>query len=540
MAGEVVLTSFLTLFSVALARLGHGSWPSALALTPPLAVAVLTPLRRVLPSAVLVIAAGLSGHFALPLLPVAAWSAARRVESPRRISAVFAASFVAFSLCLVGVGTLVRADALSLGLWAASSSLAFLFFAGLPALVGRYRVQRRRLLQALRERNEQLLRERAWVAEQSRVRERQRIAQDMHDSLGHQLTLIAVHAGALELDRSLVGDARTAVGVVRDAAVNAMRELRTVVGVLSDAEGDGIEQSGPRGVGGIDGLVAVCAAGTRARIERSGEPRPLTVAADACAYRLVQEGLTNAYKHAPGAAILVELRWEPDAVVVAVANEPPRPGGGGTALVSGGNGLIGLRERARLAGGMVHSGPSADGGFRLAAVLPYPRDGRGDEATSVVAADDFGEQPALRGPGDVGADSSQAGTDGKPGRKMENKTAKRIAWGCGGSVVVFMMIVAVAIFGIRKVVHETHRSSIDTSTYDSITVGQDEKSVRSGLPSGNGSLVRGFGGDIPADPPGDKCVHYLSRPVFAAHVKVYRFCFKGGKLVEKSVLAARN
>ncbi len=110
-------------------------------------------------------------------------------------------------------------------------------------------------------------------------------------------------------------------------------------------------------------------------------------------YRIVQEGLTNAHKHAPGAPITVELRHEPDSLVVEVANGPV-PAGAPAAppAISGGQGLAGLRERARLVGGMVHSGPAPDGGFRVAGVLPYGDGsapaGRKD-ATSVAPAGDF-------------------------------------------------------------------------------------------------------------------------------------------------------
>lgn len=93
--------------------------------------------------------------------------------------------------------------------------------------------------------------------------------------------------------------------------------------------------------------------------------RPLATTADHAAYRVVQEGLTNAHKHAPGASISIGLRYEPDSLVVEVANGPvaePMPSG----VASGGQGLTGLAERARLVGGMVHAGPTADGGFRLA------------------------------------------------------------------------------------------------------------------------------------------------------------------------------
>lgn len=221
------------------------------------------------------------------------------------------------------------------------------------------------------------------VAWQARLRERQRIAQDMHDSLGHQLALIAVHTGALEVDRELSERQREVVGVLRNASVTAMHELREVVGILRDgveavdgtplAPGRAGDETGraARGIAGIEGLVeAARASGTSVGLRRSGDERTLAPAADHAAYRIVQEALTNAYKHAPGAPIGVELRYEPDTFVVEVLNERPTDGPAKD-VVSGGQGLDGLAERARLVGGMCHAGPADGGGFRVAGMLPY-------------------------------------------------------------------------------------------------------------------------------------------------------------------------
>lgn len=155
------------------------------------------------------------------------------------------------------------------------------------------------------------------IVGQARLMERQRIAQDMHDSLGHQLALISVHTGALEVDPELTVRQREAVGVLRGASVCAMHELREVVGILrDDVPGPGRGEDGQRaarGIAGIEELTeAARAAGSAVELRRTGESRALAAASDHAAHRIVQEALTSAYKHAPGAAITVELRYEPD------------------------------------------------------------------------------------------------------------------------------------------------------------------------------------------------------------------------------------
>ncbi|MDV9192516.1 histidine kinase, partial [Streptomyces sp. SR27] len=207
--------------------------------------AVLSLARRRLPASVLVLTAGLAPFLSGfgPLLLVVGWSSGRYIAGVGRALTAFIAAFV----LNVG-GTL-------LGVWEPQrmltvSVMATLYYLGTtlaPGLAHRYWTQRRTLLHALQERNAQLMRERTMVVWQARLRERQRIAQDMHDSLGHQLALIAVHTGALEVDRELSERQREVVGVLRNASVTAMHELREVVGILRD----GVEAAeGPAAAGG--------------------------------------------------------------------------------------------------------------------------------------------------------------------------------------------------------------------------------------------------------------------------------------------------
>ncbi|MEV2247525.1 histidine kinase [Streptomyces sp. NPDC049970] len=514
---------------------------------------LLSLLRRGLPAPVLLAVAAGSAPFSglAPLLLVVAWSAGRRIDGLGRACGVFGLAYgLALGLTAVWEQTQVS--------WAllVISGMFLLVALVVPGLAGRYWSQRRTLTDTLHEYNAQLLRERAMIAGQARMLERQRIAQDMHDSLGHQLALIAVHTGALEVDRELTGQQRVAVGVLREASVTAMHELRDVVGVLRggadapqpgpQAAGTGSEGPGApsRGVVGIEGLADTSrSAGADVLVRRSGGVRPLAPAADHAAYRVVQEGLTNAHKHAPGASISIGLRYEPDSLVVEVANGPaPEPVSSGVA--SGCQGLTGLEERARLVGGMVHAGPTSDGGFRLAGVLPYTSAAEGftspqpgDAATTFVAPrNDFRAQnPAGR----TGESDPVTDWNGLPKElaRAVDRTKRRngVAIGCGVvALVAVLLVIAVVVAGVF-LVREADKAMIDPEQYDAVTIGQSEKSVRDRLPRGDSFLNTGPGDGAPPEPDGATCLTLLSSDMGSGldAEPVFRFCFKDGKLVEK-------
>ncbi|WP_405668607.1 histidine kinase [Streptomyces sp. NBC_01166] len=541
--GEIFLSLVLALLGVGAGLLDDES--TVQALVAGVLAGLLSLLRRGLPAAVLLAAAAGSAPFFgfAPLLLVVAWSAGRRIDGLGRACAVFA---LAYGLCL----GLTAA-------WESHASWTLLAVAGMfilvamivPGLAGRYWSQRRTLTDTLHEYNAQLLRERTMLVGQARMLERQRIAQDMHDSLGHQLALIAVHTGALEVDRELTGQQREAVGVLREASVAAMHELRDVVGVLRDGAdappaGEGLRGEDPgapsRGVGGIDGLAETSRrAGAAVEIRRSGEARPLATTADHAAYRVVQEGLTNAHKHAPGASITIGLRYEPDSLVVEVANgpvaEPVRDG-----VASGGQGLTGLEERARLVGGMVHAGPTADGGFRLAGVLPYtsPGDAR---KTFVAPPDDFRAQNPAGPPGESDPVIDWNGLP-KELAKAVNRTKRGngVAIGCGvAALVAVVLVIGVVVAGVL-LVREADKAMIEPKQYDAVTIGQSERSVRDELPSGDSFMNTGPGDGAPPEPDGATCLTLLSTEIGSSldADPVFRFCFKDGKLIEKKSFEA--
>ncbi|MFF0446158.1 sensor histidine kinase [Streptomyces sp. NPDC004609] len=541
-AGELTLALVLALLAAGVEDILGESGPRMLAAA--LGAAGCSLLRRRLPVPVLVVTAalgGVVGGFSL-VMGVVAWSAGRRIEGAGRALAAFTVGYVLY----VGGSLLAlyRSDGMPLGL-ALVTTLAYLATAVVPGLASRYWSQRRTLLQALRERNAQLLRERRMIAGQARLLERQRIAQDMHDSLGHQLALISVHTGALEVDRELTGRQREAVGVLRNASVAAMHELREVVGILRDGvEGSQapVDESGraARGTAGIDALAeAARAAGNKVVLRRSGEQRPLPAAADHAAYRIVQESLTNAYKHAPGAPIGVELRYEPDSLVVEIVSGVVDPRVAGDA-VSGGQGLTGLRERARLVGGIVHAGPAEGGGFRVAGMLPY---GAVEAAPLVSADDDFAQQapaaPHGHGVPVMNWDTSTKGPmmsepDGSYGR---GSRAGGIGLGCGISLVAVVLLIAAVVVGGYFLVDALQDGMIDRSTYNAVKVGADEDEVRDRLPSGDNFFTEGLGDkkEAPVEPAGSACLVLMAEEGSSSWDKepVFRFCFKDGKLIEK-------
>jgi signal transduction histidine kinase len=244
---------------------------------------------------------------------------------------------------------------------------------------GLYTRARHQLLLSLRERADSLEAEQGLRVEQARAAERRRIAREMHDVLAHRLSLLSLHAGALEYRADASPDeVAQAAGVIRDASHAALVELREVIGVLR--EGDDPPATAPpqptlEQVGAL--VDEARAAGDHVTL--SLDLAPETIPSETIgrtAYRIVQEGLTNARKHAPGAAVTVTIAGTTgETLVVTVASRPPvgslaaapPPPGAGT-------GLVGLRERVALAGGSLESGwadADAPGDFVLRAVLPW-------------------------------------------------------------------------------------------------------------------------------------------------------------------------
>ena len=200
--------------------------------------------------------------------------------------------------------------------------------------------------------------------DQARLGERERIAREMHDVLAHRISLLAVHAGALEVRRDAPEAERAAAGVIRQGAYDALEDLRQVIRMLREPAEDRPQPS----LGDVPALVAEGrAAGAEVDLEITAA-EPVPAGPGRHAYRIVQEALTNARKHAPGAPVTVAVTGRAEeGLVVEVAN-PLVPGAG---LPGAGTGLIGLAERVHLAGGRIEHGPTTAGEFRLRVWLPW-------------------------------------------------------------------------------------------------------------------------------------------------------------------------
>ncbi|MFF8769495.1 sensor histidine kinase [Kitasatospora sp. NPDC015120] len=245
-----------------------------------------------------------------------------------------------------------------------------------PVVTGLYVGARRRLIESLKDRAHGLETELDLLAEQARERarrarleERTRIAREMHDVVAHRVSLMVVHAGALE--RIVAKDpekAAQSAKLMGEVGRQALNELREILGVLRMSEENAPE---PDSLTGLPRLVDQSrAAGMAVTLTVSGSRQEFTGEAEQTAYRVVQEGLTNAHKHAGGAQVSVLLAYAPNGVRVSVVNACPGGERAAAALPSGGNGLVGMRERVVALGGTFSAGPERDGGFRVEAVLP--------------------------------------------------------------------------------------------------------------------------------------------------------------------------
>jgi len=242
---------------------------------------------------------------------------------------------------------------------------AGLGFAGAALGFGLFIRARRQLVRSLHEHADR-------SAEEARAAERRRIAREMHDVLAHRLSLLSVHAGALEFNADAPAEeVAEAAGVIRESARSALEDLRGVIGVLREDAGESPTEPPQPTFADLPRLVEESrAAGMRitAGIELGEAPPPAAVGRTA--YRIVQEGLTNARKHAPGAAVTLTVSALEDHLYVEVRSLAPVAVASGSPLPGAGTGLIGLAERVTLAGGELEHGVDPDGAFVLRARLP--------------------------------------------------------------------------------------------------------------------------------------------------------------------------
>ena len=375
----VGLVSFLVIWfadTTVAERMGEGRFTVVVLLDAALGLAllVLVPFRRHAPLAVALVAVALAGVSTLgvgaAVLAYASLATRRRAGEIGVVSAVFVASTV------LGDRFVTQTDPQT-PLW--QVVVAAVLVAALIVAVGLYVGGRRELLRSLRERARLAEGEQALRLAQARDHERTRIAREMHDVLAHRLSLVALHAGALEYRDDLDPDAiRSTAGVIRENARTALTELREVLGVLREPEGDAAAVPPQPTLDELPALVAdarTAGADVVVAVDDSAgrwlEALPTSVSRHA--YRVVQECLTNARRHAPGQPVTVAVSGRPGREL-RVRVENPLAGGTAEAPSEGsaGHGLTGLAERARLAGGSLRV-EVVEGRHAVEARFPWAR-----------------------------------------------------------------------------------------------------------------------------------------------------------------------
>ncbi|MFE0581583.1 sensor histidine kinase [Streptomyces sp. NPDC058874] len=403
-------------------------------------------LRRRLPGAVLLTAlAALAGAVPAvgPVTAAAAYCVARRTARPRLRARLLACAGLLLVVCATAAGPWLgpgsAAYGLALGLALAPTAVV------VPGLVGTAQGQQGRLVRALRERGDAAERARRLADSEARIHERSRIAAEMHDLVGHRLSLVSLHAGGLELALERAApELREEAVLVRRTTRDAMRELRQALGVLGplgrDTGPDPLtDATGTRT--DIEALVAQSRdGGIAVRLDWTGpdlDARPAPVRR--AVHRVVREGLTNVHRYAPDAHVTVAVRHGGGQVRVGVRNGarpgPPAP----VAEAGTGRGLTGLRERVELLGGTFEAAALPSGGFRVAAALPAEPAG-GPASGRTASAPDASRPPStLEAPvtGPPAAGPPAAGPDGRG-------TAAFLTLGLGLAALSALMVVGIA------------------------------------------------------------------------------------------------
>ncbi|MEV0901184.1 histidine kinase [Actinoplanes sp. NPDC049802] len=234
---------------------------------------------------------------------------------------------------------------------------------------------RRELIESLRDRATRAEEENRLRADRLRALERERIAREMHDALAHRISMVSLHAGALQIRPDLTAEeVAKAAATIRDSAHQALEDLREILGVLRAGDGDGLRpQPDLRDLGDL--LADTHKAGVRVTAVNHLEGLPISPSLGRTVYRFIQEGLTNAGKHAPGTSVRLLLE-STGAGEMHVLISNPLPGMARSAVPGAGAGLLGLTERVELLNGRLSHGvrthPGAGLSFDLEAWLPWP------------------------------------------------------------------------------------------------------------------------------------------------------------------------
>ncbi|WP_221891203.1 sensor histidine kinase [Microbispora sp. KK1-11] len=436
--------------------------------------------------------------------------------------------FVAVALAGLPLSALVLRD-----LWDWPTQLITLLLAVVvPWLLGRWRRQHAELVRTGWLLADRLEREQRAVADRARLRERARIAGDMHDSLGHDLTLLAVRAGALELDPGLDSRQQASVRDLREAAAAATERLREIIGVLRTDDDESaavppreesietlVERARDSGVPIVVEHPVDYWADHRAdhpgdhRADHPGDIDGLPPMTALAVRRVLQEALTNAAKHAPGATVRVRFASDDGVVTLRVVNDAA-PAAASPGVASGGSGLVGLAERVRLAGGVLRAGPAPGGGFEVAAELPVT----GGRASEPDRREHAPTTPGLGAPETTSARELDLAR-----RRVRRRLAQAVGIPAAVLTGIFALLIPLSFLS-------SSFSVLDPATYEGLKVGEPRDDVRSRLPA----FTRDGPPDGTPDPPrGQDCAYYTMKTDSA---RAYRLCFAQDRLVSKVVV----
>ncbi len=495
---------------VVMALLARYAWPSA---------------------ALLAVVAVVHTPVATLAVPLAAYGVGRRVASLPRGAAVFT----------VAAATLAGRVLLGIGPTAGDRWPSALPFVAavvgvglvLPGTIGALAGERTRRADALRERNAILERANDLGDAQARMQERARIAGEMHDLLGHRLSLISLHAGALELrTRDLAPDLSQQAALLRATAKTALDELREVLGVLrldspTPEDGHSDDTGTRRDVSAL--VVASRRAGTDVDLRWNGaDTAGLDPSVRRALHRIVREALTNVHKHAPTATAQVLVDRGDDSISVEIRNSLPpsgRPAGPGTRT-----GLVGLQERVRLVGGSLRTVIDADTSqFVVAATLPLVAPTGGASPGPTIDRRDVVDRQTAPPPG-----SPETGSLIGPPTTGSTTTMRRsIKLRLAISLAALVLCCGGGLAGLNLLEREVQQSSISPVTYEDLKIGEPEDRVRRVLGDVGTTAKDVISGEEPPIPTGATCVYTFSSAVTDNVRSVYRFCFDGGKLVQK-------
>lgn len=436
------------------------------------------------------------------VLAVMSWLAGRRADDVRTLVALV----VGGNLTLVVLTLVLRGstDVPTLGLSWLVAVFWSLVFVVLPWLLGQHRQQQALLASAGWERAERAEHEQELLVEQARLRERAHVAQDMHDSLGHELSLIALRAGALELSPDLAQEHRQAASELRAAAATATEHLAEAIGILRE---DGSRAPlTPVDESVADLVQRAAQSGMEVRLVTSGAATSAPVSVRRTVHRVVREGLTNATKHAPGSAVTVRLDTQQGETTVSITNG--RGDGEAREDRGRGYGLRGLAELLDLVGGTLRSGVTPGGGHELQATIPH---------AAVARAADH--------PVELGAGSS-ADERATAGRRARRGLLVAI----GAPLVMGLTLGAVTLGYYAGI---SYASILDPGDYRDLRVGDARTAVEEVLPPLE--MVDAPVGKGESPPPGSTCAYYRPDGPFSITF-AYRLCFAEDTLVSKDVI----